>query len=753
MTANPSPRAPRRPSRRRRAAALTALLSVLGPAAFAAGTGPAVGAAGTPVTERGRDGQELSVSVTKGLDPSGQAVRVTGKGYDESKGIYVALCKDNGPGRVPSPCAGGADMSGGSKASAWIVPRGDAYEGDLATGYGVGGTFDVELHLKAVSTGLDCKRVRCSVVTRVDHRGAGDRTQDVRVPVAFAAAPPPGGIGVDVPEGTVSYRESAQFTTAGKPLDLLVHPESGKLYVGADNLPDTADVDERGLYVLDPADGRVRSHISQAPGANGLRTSAVARMVAPLPGDGVRFQYPLRGIGSATDGDRTARGVWLAGSTVTDVGPGTSSPTAVLVAQGNRLSEVDSGTGTVLRELTLPGGSRFAVDPTRRHAWFVDFDAGRLYQIETVNLTVRRSVDLPVPVNGTSGFVEVDPESGDVWLGSGRTVLVFDPDGRLATTLDGPDHAIAVTFDGATDRAFLVRQDGGDLAEPGNDNDGSLTVYDTEEYERRAEPVALPGLHGQLGAAAVAVAPGGAAVYVTHPVEGKVVKLVRRTSPKVTASPTDLRVEPGEDVRLTARAEGAPEPTVRWQTSTDGGTAWSTVPGADDDTLAFTATRSQDGHRFRAEYSNSAGTTRTRPMTLTVAEEEPTTSGGTSGAHTGGGSTGGTTTGGGSVGGAAAGGVTGGGNVGGTEGSDTTGGGASGGTAGGGSAGGSDGGGGAATGGSDPAGDGSGALASTGTTVLSAAAAAAALLAAGAALVRRRRPGRAPAPGQQASRG
>ncbi|WP_445399334.1 immunoglobulin domain-containing protein [Streptomyces sp. LE64] len=750
MTATPSPRASRRPSRKRRAAALTAVLSLLGPAALTVGTGSALGAAGTPVTERGRDGQELSVSVTRGLDPSGQTVRVTGKDYDESKGVYVALCKDNGQGRVPSPCAGGADMSGGSKASAWIVPRGDAHEGELATGYGIGGTFDVELHLKAASAGLDCKTVRCAVVTRVDHRGAGDRSQDVRVPVAFAAAPPPGGIGVDVPEGTVSYREDARFATAGKPLDALVHPESEKLYVGADNLPDTADVDERGLYVLDPADGRVRSHISRAPGPSGLRTSAVARIVGPLPGDGVRFQYPLRGIGSAQDGDASARGVWLTGSAVTDVGPGTSSPTAVLVAQGNELSEVDPGTGAVLRELTLPGGNRFAVDPARGRAWFVDFDAGKLHRIDTGTLTVHRTLDVPVVAGGPSGFVEVDPENGDVWLGSGRTVLVLGADGRPAATLAGPDDAIAVAFDGASDRAFLVRQDGGDPAEPGDDNNGSLTAYDTEEYEQRTDPVPLTGLHGQLGAAAVTVAPGGAAVYVTHPVEGKVIKLVRRTSPKVTSSPTDVTVEPGSEVRLTARAEGAPEPTVRWQLSRDGGTSWSTVRGADHHTLAFTATRTQDGHRYRAEFNNSAGTTRTRPMTLTVAEEQPASGGSTSGAGTDGGSTsGGTTNGGGSSGG-----DTGGANVGGTRGSDAAGGTTSGGTSG--AADGSPGGDGTAAGGtdgSDPYDDGTGALASTGTTVLSAAAAAAALLAAGAALVRRRRPDRAPAPGQEASQG
>ncbi|NEE25184.1 hypothetical protein G3M53_06850, partial [Streptomyces sp. SID7982] len=125
---------------------------------------------------------------------------------------------------------------------------------DLAQTFGPGGTFDVEIEIAQKGDGLDCAEVACSVVTRADHRAAGDRTQDVRIPVAFAGQDPGdgGGEGVDVPAGTVSYKSAAEFTTAGKPLDLLLHPDSKKLYVGADNLPDTADVDERGLHVLNP---------------------------------------------------------------------------------------------------------------------------------------------------------------------------------------------------------------------------------------------------------------------------------------------------------------------------------------------------------------------------------------------------------------------------------------------------------------------------------------------------------------------
>ncbi|WP_051837943.1 hypothetical protein [Streptomyces sp. NRRL F-2580] len=87
----------------------------------------------------------------------------------------------------------------------------------------------------------------------------------------------------------------ALFTTGGKPRDLLLHPDLKKLYVGSDDLPETAEVNEGGLHVPGPADGRPRSSVGQAPGPTGtLGRRAVHRLIAPLPGDGAVFVYPPR---------------------------------------------------------------------------------------------------------------------------------------------------------------------------------------------------------------------------------------------------------------------------------------------------------------------------------------------------------------------------------------------------------------------------------------------------------------------------
>ncbi|MFD3581135.1 hypothetical protein [Streptomyces sp. NPDC058683] len=700
--------------------------ALLGAAALATAsiaTGSAARAADTPRTAHGPGGQELTVSATANLGPDGDTVQVTGAGYDETKGIYVALCKDNGDDRIPGPCVGGADTSGGAGASTWIVPDGDPNEGELAQAYGPGGTFDIRLAVRAKDSHVDCAQVVCSVVTRVDHRGTGDRSQDVRVPVVFAGqAPEDGGDGVDVPPGTVSYAKTAEFTTAGRPQDLLLHPDSGKLYVGSADIPDTADVNERGLYALDPADGRVLSHIAQAPGSTGaLAARNVPLLVAPLAGDGVVFHYPLRGIGTAKDGDATAGGVWLAGATVTGVGSGTSAGT-VLVAQGPALSEVETATGAVRRTLTLDGGSVLGVDSAGSAAWSAGSAGGQLRRIDTGSFTVTATARLP---DAYVTFLEADPATGNVWVGSGDSVLVYDGDAKLLATLEGDDRPTALAFDTATRRAYVLREDYGN-ADDGADNTGALEVYDSGHFGRVAEPVALPGSRADAYAG-VAVAPGAGTVFVTDGAESKVLRFELRMSPKIVRAPADRTAAPGEEVTFAAAAEGTPEPTVRWQVSTDEGQTWSAVEGATETSYTFTAGIRQDGERYRAEFTNSAGTTRTSPVTLTVSEPGEDDGGNDGGAGgddggTGGPTDGGTTTGGdGGSGGSGSGSVT-------TAGGTSTAGGTA--TTAGGTA--------TTTGGTGTAVSG-GSLAATGVGALSAAALAAALLGTGWAAYRRGR--------------
>lgn len=170
MVEDPSPR-----SRTTWALAVTTLLVVL-----LAGAGQAAAAPG------------ITVSRAAGLNPAGDTITVNGTGFDVTKGIYVAVCVDNGPGQVPTPCLGGVDTSGSGGGSAWISSNPPSYGVGLATPYGPGGSFSVTLNVAAVDpvTGTDCRRVACAAVTRADHTRTSDRGQDARVRLSFAAPAP-----------------------------------------------------------------------------------------------------------------------------------------------------------------------------------------------------------------------------------------------------------------------------------------------------------------------------------------------------------------------------------------------------------------------------------------------------------------------------------------------------------------------------------------------------------------------------------
>lgn len=131
---------------------------------------------------------DLTVSQTDGLTP-GQAVTVSGAGFDEAKGIYVAICVDNGPGATPTPCLGGVDMEGTAGGSAWVSSNPPSYAAGLTTPFGPGGTFEVTLSAVAEDAvaGVDCRAVSCAVTVRYDHTRADDRTGDVLIPITFAA--------------------------------------------------------------------------------------------------------------------------------------------------------------------------------------------------------------------------------------------------------------------------------------------------------------------------------------------------------------------------------------------------------------------------------------------------------------------------------------------------------------------------------------------------------------------------------------
>ena len=155
------------------------------------------------------------------LDPAGTEVTVTGEGFDESIGIYVAVCVDNGLEKRPTPCLGGVDMSGATGSSGWFSSNPPSYGKDLAQPFGPGGSFELTTTVVAQDNLSDCLDEAaapdgCVLATFADHTRIDNRSADVRIPLTFAApgAAEPSGA-TTAPAGAAEAAETAPPTTEG----------------------------------------------------------------------------------------------------------------------------------------------------------------------------------------------------------------------------------------------------------------------------------------------------------------------------------------------------------------------------------------------------------------------------------------------------------------------------------------------------------------------------------------------------------
>jgi hypothetical protein len=127
----------------------------------------------------------------------------------------------------------------------------------------------------------------------------------------------------------------------------------------------------------------------------------------------------------------------------------------------------------------------------------------------------------------------------------------------------------------------------------------------------------------------------------------------------IKKSPENQTVTEGQSATFDATAGGFPTPTVQWEISTNGGGAWTAVPGATSDTLTVSDTAlAESGHEYRAKFTNSVPeTATTTAATLTVKAKEVVVGGGGGGNGGGTGGGGSSSGGGGSGGGGGQGGV------------------------------------------------------------------------------------------------
>lgn len=157
-------------------------------------------------TASGDDGRERHLEIlsvqpggtvdTSALAPGDRFV-VSGTGFDPARGIYVAICAiPADPTIKPGPCLGGSPQEdAGDDAQneqqfapsnwinddwAWKLFGARSFD-DRATG-----TFTAYIEVPPIADEfVDCREVACALYTRNDHTAAGDRVQDVYIPLGF----------------------------------------------------------------------------------------------------------------------------------------------------------------------------------------------------------------------------------------------------------------------------------------------------------------------------------------------------------------------------------------------------------------------------------------------------------------------------------------------------------------------------------------------------------------------------------------
>ena len=151
---------------------LTSLLVLLAPTA-----------AHAAVTSTGANGASITIAQSKFSKEA--KIKVSGRSFDETIGIYLAYCVVPKKGAMPSPCGGGVNKSGTGEASYWISSNPPPYGDGLAIPFAPGGRFTEVVAVTKKIGKFDCRKVKCAITVRSDHLHEGDRSHDIYIPISI----------------------------------------------------------------------------------------------------------------------------------------------------------------------------------------------------------------------------------------------------------------------------------------------------------------------------------------------------------------------------------------------------------------------------------------------------------------------------------------------------------------------------------------------------------------------------------------
>jgi hypothetical protein len=131
----------------------------------------------------GTDTNGATITIATNTYSKNTLVKVDGKSFDETVGIYLAYCVVPKKGELPSPCGGGVNKSGTGESSYWISSNPPPYGIGLAIPFQPGGRFSEVVSVTRKIGKYDCRKVKCAITVRSDHLHEGDRTHDIFIPI------------------------------------------------------------------------------------------------------------------------------------------------------------------------------------------------------------------------------------------------------------------------------------------------------------------------------------------------------------------------------------------------------------------------------------------------------------------------------------------------------------------------------------------------------------------------------------------
>lgn len=246
----------------------------------------------------------------------------------------------------------------------------------------------------------------------------------------------------------------------------------------------------------------------------------------------------------------------------------------------------------------------------------------------TANFTNLRNVTINVPVgigfrlnnvdyvgsqtvvlaSGSYVLSTTTPQS----LGAGRRAVFssWSNGGAIAQTITVGVSGLTVTGNFTTQNQLTMIAGAGGTVTP-----ATGTFFDTGGVVNiSATPFAGFVFTGWTGAVAN---PAAAATTVTMDVP-KTIEARFASVPTLSSSPLDITRREGAIATFTASASGTPPPSVQWQRSADGGASFTDIPGATSSPLSFTTQLADNGRRYRAVFTNGAGSVNSLSALLTI---------------------------------------------------------------------------------------------------------------------------------------